>query len=201
MELILESQNINDYLKATSIIDFNNHSIKALSKTNLDNSENKTNFIKKTFEYVRDNIKHSADADLSEVTCKASEVLEKGHGICYAKAHLLAALLRANGILTGLCYQKLILDDIELNKFCLHGLNAVYIDSIKRWIRLDARGNKEGVNAQFSLEQEQLAFPARTNLGEQDYPIIYTAPVNSVVIALTKSKDCMELWQQLPESL
>jgi len=39
------------------------------------------------------------------VTCSASEVLREGTGICFAKSHLLAALLRAVGIPAGLCYQ------------------------------------------------------------------------------------------------
>ena len=53
--------------------------------------------------------------------------------------------------------------------YIIHALNTVYIDSLKKWIRLDARGNKPGVNAQFSLEKEILAFPARPEFGEKDY--------------------------------
>ena len=44
-------------------------------------------------------------------------------------------------------------------------LNTVYIDSLQKWIRLDARGNKPGVNAKFSLAEEKLAFPARLEFG------------------------------------
>lgn len=53
--------------------------------------------------------------------------------------------------------------------YIIHALNTVYIDSLQKWIRLDARGNKAGVNAQFSLEKEILAFPARPEFGEKDY--------------------------------
>ena len=63
------------------------------------------------FEFVRDGITHSVDARAPVVTCTASEVLAEGTGYCYAKSHLLAALLRANGIPTALCYQRLSLDD------------------------------------------------------------------------------------------
>ena len=38
-----------------------------------------------------------------------------------------------------------------------------------KWIRLDARGNKETVNAQFSLDEEILAFLVRPELNEVDY--------------------------------
>lgn len=39
---------------------------------------------------------------------------------------------------------------------------------LDRWIRLDARGNKENVHAEFSLDEEMLAFPVRSELGEVD---------------------------------
>ncbi|MBL0716467.1 MAG: transglutaminase family protein [Desulfosarcina sp.] len=70
-----------------------------------------------------------------------------GTGYCYSKSHLLAALLRANDIPAGLCYQRLTVSD---NKppFCIHGLNAVYLEQ-HGWYRLDARGNKSGVTAEF----------------------------------------------------
>ena len=42
--------------------------------------------------------------------------------------------------------------------YCIHALNTVYIASIDKWIRLDARGNKEGIDAEFSIEDEKLAF-------------------------------------------
>lgn len=38
-----------------------------------------------------------------------------------------------------------------------------------KWIRLDARGNKETVHAQFSLDEEILAFLVRLELNEVDY--------------------------------
>ena len=53
--------------------------------------------------------------------------------------------------------------------YIIHALNTVYISPLKKWIRLDARGNKSGENAQFSLEKEFLAFPARPDFGEKDY--------------------------------
>jgi len=63
------------------------------------------------FEFVRDEIKHSGDYRLNPVTCVASDVLQYRTGFCYAKSHLLAALLRANGIAAGLCYQRLTISD------------------------------------------------------------------------------------------
>ena len=64
---------------------------------------------------------------------------------------------------------------------CLHALNAAYIAPVNRFIRFDARGNKPGVDAQFSLEKEQLAFPLNEKLGEKDYPEIYAEPLPSII--------------------
>ena len=97
----------------------------------------------------------SWDIQSSRVTCKASDVLYYKEGICYAKANLLAALLRSQGIPTGFCYQRLMLFDTPDKGYCIHALNAVYLASINRWIRLDARGNKPGVKAEFSILHEQ----------------------------------------------
>lgn len=44
--------------------------------------------------------------------------------------------------------------------------------SLNKWIRLDARGNKEGVDAQFDLEQEKLSFLVRSDLGEVGYETV-----------------------------
>lgn len=44
----------------------------------------------------------------------------------------------------------------------------MYIGELEKWIRVDARGNKENVLAEFCLNEEQLAFPVRKELGEVD---------------------------------
>ena len=83
-----------------------------------------------------------------------------------------AALLRANGIPAGLCYQRLSIDGTG-PPFCLHGLNAVHLDQ-HGWVRCDARGNKPGVDAFFDPPAERLAFA--TNIrGERDLPEVVLA--------------------------
>ncbi len=73
--------------------------------------------------------------------------------------------------------------------YCIHALNAVYIQSLNKWIRLDARGNKEGIDAQFSTEEEQLAFTIQEEFDEKDYPIIYTRPHPKTLTVLEKHTD------------
>lgn len=82
-----------------------------------------------------------------------------------------------------------------------HGLNGVYISEYKRWIRLDARGNKEGVNAQFSMDTEQLAFSIRSEKGEEDILIVFPEPDAKVLDKIRKKKTRTELWKDLPIEL
>jgi len=148
------------------------------------------------FEFVRDEIKHSWDYQLNPVTCIASDVLKYGTGYCYAKSHLLAALLRANNIPAGLCYQRLTISD-EQPAYCLHGLNAVYLEGFS-WYRIDARGNKTGVDAQFTPPQEQLAFPI-TLSGECDITGIWPAPLGVIIDALNPKLSVIEVAENLPD--
>jgi 23S rRNA maturation mini-RNase III len=188
------------YLESTDIIDFDTSpEIKALANELTAQSEDEAAFVKNAFEYVRDKISHSADINGNVITCKASEVLREKQGICYAKSHLLEAILRCRKIPAGFCYQQLILDDETAPVLILHGLNTVFIN--KKWIRLDARGNKPGVNAQFSLSQEQLAFPVRPEKGEKDIPVVFAAPDKNIITALITNKDINALWRNLPTTL
>ena len=212
MDLIPQFDDISRYLEATDILNFNypnatepNHT-QSLEVANLSydimmNSTDEIDFIKNAFEYVRDKISHSADIAGKEVTCRASEVLIAKEGTCYAKSHLLAAILRGNLIPTGFCYQLLTLNDETAPYLVLHGLNAVYIEKINKWIRVDARGNKPGVNAQFSTERECLAFPVNVEKGEKDIPIIFAQPDKNVVRALSDNKSIETLWANLPTEL
>ena len=148
------------------------------------------------FEFVRDEIKHSGDYRLNPVTCVASDVLQYRTGFCYAKSHLLAALLRANGIAAALCYQRLTISD-DRPPFCLHGLNAVYLADTG-WYRIDARGNKPGVNAQFTPPVEQLAFAIITE-GETDIDGIYAQPLPEVIRTLKIFDNVADVAKNLPD--
>ncbi|KQV89901.1 Cro/Cl family transcriptional regulator [Massilia sp. Root351] len=151
---------------------------------------------RRCFEFVRDHIKHSWDYRMDPVTCRASDVLRHGTGYCYAKSHLLAALLRANRIPAGLCYQRLAVGT-EGPPFCLHGLNAVYLEG-HGWYRIDARGNKPGVDAQFTPPREQLAFPVLAP-DERDLPEIWAEPLPVVVHALQRHATVAQVAADLPD--
>ena len=162
-------KDLSEYLKETNCIDFSNLLIVQKVDALKSASSDKFDYIERAYKFVRDEIPHSWDAKLTVVSKKASDVLKNKTGICWTKSCLLAALLRANKIPSGISYQYLTRADDASDGYIIHALNTVYIDSLEKWIRLDARGNKPGVNAQFSLEKEMLAFPARPEFGEKDY--------------------------------
>ena len=195
------SEDINEYLKCDEVIDFDNTDVSKLADQLYSESESETEFVKMAYENVRDMISHSADICADTVTCSASEVLKAGHGICFAKSHLLAAILRSKSVPAGFCYQKLILDDETAPVLIYHGLNGVYLREYGKWIRLDARGNKPGVNAQFSIDSEMLAFPIRPEKGEVDVPVIYADPDTEIVKTLQSYGLRSELWDNLPMKL
>jgi transglutaminase-like putative cysteine protease len=116
---------------------------------------------------------------------------------CYAKSHLLVALLRANGIRAGFCYQRLVLDDAG-TAFCLHGLAAVDLGD-GGWYRVDPRGNKPGVDAAFTPPVERLAFLI-AHPGEMHFPKVYADPVPSVVRALCSYESASVLAGCLPDA-
>jgi len=151
---------------------------------------------RRCYEFVRDEIRHSWDFKLNFVTCKASDVLLYGTGYCYAKSHLLAALLRASGISAALCYQRLLVETGG-ERYSLHGLNAVYLPEFG-WYRIDARGNKEGVQAEFCPPVEKLAFPIIEE-GEADLPEIWAEPLPVVIKVLVESATCQEVYDNLPD--
>ena len=195
------TDNISEYLKSDDVIDYNNEAITQIADSLYQNAESEIEYIKAAYEFVRDKVSHSADINEDIITCSASEVLKAGHGICFAKSHLLAALLRCKSIPTGFCYQKLILDDETAPVLIYHGLNGVYIKECNKWIRLDARGNKEGVNAQFSIDEEQFAFPVRAENGEEDGFVVYHNPDKKILEKLRNNKTRTELWDDLPTEL
>ena len=184
------------FLEETNIIDYSNEEIQKLAKTLSNDSKTDTEIAKNCFEYVRDNIRHTGDYKDDITTCKASDVLKYKTGWCYAKSHLLAALLRANNIPAGFCYQRLSCSEYKEDIFCLHGLNAIYLKDYG-WYKVDARGNKEDVDAQFNPPIEKLAFKIRKN--EFDLPKICEKPLDIVVQTLEKYKTYKEMINNFPD--
>lgn len=189
-------EDLEPFLESTAVIDWRAPAIVSLANELSVTASEQLSLARRTFEWVRDNIEHCLDFNRDEVTCKASDVLLIGTGFCYAKSHLLAALLRANGIAAGLCYQRLSTTDGG-PPFCLHGLNAVHLDDFG-WYRIDARGNTASIQAQFTPPEERLAFHPNST-GEADVPGIWAEPLPAIVEALGSSSSAQKLAADLPD--
>jgi transglutaminase-like putative cysteine protease len=185
---------MDNYLRATDTIDWQQADVVRMAKILTSRTPEAT--AKRCFEWVRDEIRHSLDYRLNPVTCSASEVLSARTGYCYAKSHLLAALLRGNSIPAALCYQRLSIDSAG-SAFCLHGLNAAYLPDVG-WYRIDARGNKAGVDAQFSPPTERLAFHLALP-GERDLPDLHANPIPQVISTLKTYKTFDAVAAHLPD--
>ncbi|WP_228657462.1 MULTISPECIES: transglutaminase-like domain-containing protein [unclassified Picosynechococcus] len=194
--LRLVSSNMEEYLKVSEVIDWRHPEILERAKQIALGYETPIAIAKACFEWVRDEICHSYDYQMNPVTWRASDVLQHKTGYCFAKSHLLAALLRANQIPAGFCYQRLSVDD-KGAPYSLHGFNGIYLPEVG-WYRVDARGNKEGVNAQFVPPQEQLAF--KTQLTEEaDFPVILDEPLQVIIKALQSQSTWDEMFHTLPD--
>lgn len=195
---------MQEYLQASEAIDWQHNAILELAweiraevqRENQTEEPTELAIAKATFEWVRDRIYHSSDYQMNPITWRASDVLQHQTGFCYAKSHLLAALLRANGIPTGFCYQRLSIDDRGA-PYSLHGFNAAYLPAIG-WYRFDARGNRTGINAQFAPPEEQLAYQPKLP-EEADFENIFSEPLPVVLQALQTHRTLEELYPQLPD--
>lgn len=199
MELTQQISDISAYLAADDAIDHRNAHVRKVADRLRSDSSDAYTYAAAAFAFVRDSVQHSADAGDMRVTWRASDVLRTGTGICYAKAHALTALLRAEGIPAGLCYQRLA-DDDGSNP-ALHGLIALTLPGRSGWARQDPRGNKPGVDAHFSMEEERLAWTVRPEFDEVDYPVLYAAPHPAVLGALRTAEDRPHLWRTLPTGI
>ncbi|MFE2979832.1 transglutaminase family protein [Streptomyces sp. NPDC059258] len=199
MELTQQSPEIDAYLAADEVIDHDHPEVReAAARLALD-ADAAYPYARAAFEFVRDAVAHSADSGDQRVTWRASEVLATRNGICHAKSIALVALLRARSIPAGLCYQRLAGDD-GANPM-LHGLVALRLPGAERWARVDPRGNKPGVDARFSLENERLAWVVREEFNEIDYPVICAALPEALLQAFRSARDRSELWRNLPAGL
>ena len=177
----------SDYLGSDDVVEVDHPAIRALAGALRAASPDDVDFAHAAYDWVRDQIRHSVDAQDPTVTLTASEVLSAGVGLCYAKSHLLVAVARAGGVPAGLCYQQLAHDTGPV----LHGLVAVYLRG--RWHRQDPRGNRAGIDAQFRLDREQLAYPIAPGSADRDLPEVHVRPSPAVIAALRGTHDVLEL--------
>ncbi len=192
MNYQLEKEDREAYLASTHYIDWQHPLIQQKAEELFADCTTELEKIKAAFTFVRDVIPHSGDINSHKITHTASEALAEGEGVCYVKSMLLAALLRSQGIAAGLCYQRL----ARANDHIIHALNGVYLSDLDKWVRVDARGNLPGKEAEFYVEKpdaEQLVFVIRPELDEIDYPTIYAEPPAVTIKVLEENDDCADV--------
>jgi len=190
------------FLEENRYIDFSSPAIQEKAGELFHGINDDVEKAKIAYEYVRDEIPHSFDIpffdmNVKTITAKASDVLKYRTGICHAKSNLLAALLRSQGIPAGFCFQHLTLMDDDSSGYCVHCLNAVFVNG--RWIKIDARGNTNGKNAQFSLNEPILAFPIRKEYDEYFWNGIYASPHLDTMKMLEKVKKLQDIRDNIPD--
>ncbi len=202
MQLKFESENIEDYLgEIPPYIRFDTPLVKQKIEEIKSQTDNPRERAELAFKVARDEINHSFDTKNPVVSISGEKALETKEGICFAKSHLLATLLRGMDIPTGFCYQRVLRDGKTVESgHALHGLNAIYLQDVG-WFRVDPRGNKPGIDSQFSIEEEKLAYPIRPELGEIDYPEVYTKPLDSVIESMENSETSQALFFNRPERI
>lgn len=188
---------MQNFLRDTEYVDYKTpiiqEKIKELFAENMDDVTKAMS----AFEFVRDEIPHSFDCNATVITAKASDVLKYKTGICHAKANLLAALLRSQNIPVGFCFEHLTLADDDSLGYCVHAYNAVYLNN--RWIKLDARGNKPGVDARFSLSEPILAYPPRAEFDEYFFKGIYANSHKDTMRMLKAADSLQYIMDHIPE--
>ena len=184
---IIQPGSITPYLACSPLIACTHPAVRKKARELIHDSKNEDEQILHLFTYVRDAIAHSGDSGQSRLVWKAPQILSTGHALCFGKSHLLVALCRAVGIPAGLCYQRL---RKEEGTYVLHGLAAIWVEEEGQWMRVDARGNKPGIDAQFNpTGHEQIAYPVMEDPGEWLDPVIYAEPWDAVIRLFENSRD------------
>ncbi len=187
---------MNEFLEPTPVIDSASAVIVAAAAEIAGDATSDEEIALRCFLWVRDCVRHSSDHQISVVTCTASDVLRHRAGFCYAKSHLLTALLRAHGVPAALCYQRLSRDSAG-SVFCLHGLVAVHLQR-HGWYRIDPRGNRGDITTDFCPPVERLAYTPRLP-GEMNVAGRFSDALPCVVSALQRWPTSEAVSKNLPD--
>ncbi len=128
-------------IQETVYCDFNHAAVSSLAKKLAGDGIDAGKIAQAVFKHVRDNIRFGFDL----VQVKASQTLEKGYGVCWNKALLMVALLRANQVPARLAsnpvqreFMKPVMGEAcqTLPETINHCFAQVHLDS--DWICVDA---------------------------------------------------------------
>lgn len=194
-----DNPDFSDYLECNDIIDYDNLLVQHTANQLTNGLSDNISKVSVIYEFTRDHVFHSFQIDVTSITIKASEVLDQGHGTCFAKAHLFAALMRAAGIPAGFCYQ--IRYDNNFERLVVHGFNGVYIEELEKWVRIDSCMNIDDADGSFDLIKEHTVQTINKNLGEEDDYIVYSSPSKRILKLFSNSETLEDLKNLIPAAI
>lgn len=197
---VTEHPGLDRFLEDTEIVDWQTPEVHQTAVERTRGCTGEEAQIRALFEFVRDEIDPSFDAEADVVTHRASQVLKERTGVCHAKCILLVALLRARGIPAAFGYQRLRRDPPEKGHV-LHGFVAVYLSEEGRWAPLDPRGHGDGVATECDLENPSWAHPPDDAEDEETYDRLFARPHRAVLEVLKRAPDLERVRKALPDSI
>jgi transglutaminase-like putative cysteine protease len=132
----------DEYLKPTEFIDSDSPEIREFARKAVEGAKTDREKAVKLFYAVRDGIYYDPyRIGLTREAFKAGTILRQGYGYCVAKAVVLAAVLRAEGIPCKLHFAdvrnhlttKRLRERMQTDTFYYHGYNDIFIDG--RWVK------------------------------------------------------------------
>ncbi len=189
METLQTDYPLKVYMRSNRWIDHENDDVLGLIETRQWQGLGQWAAAQKAFEFVRDEVQHSTDHSHRRVVRTTVDALRCREGLCHVKAMLLAALLRALGIPSGLAYQRLSTKD---GAHALRGLTTIYMPNLGVWGRVDVCGDDPRVETRFSVGamiSDRMICQIRPELGEVDYPSNLPEPAPAITRALEAHDD------------
>lgn len=135
-------KDLHNYLQATEFLDFDHPQVAAFADATAAESHTPVDKAVALYYAVRDQIRYDPyDLRHSRQAMRASAVLAKGSGYCVAKAVLLAALARRQGIpcrlgfadVTNHLSTKRLRDKMGTDLFVFHGYVELWLN--QRWVK------------------------------------------------------------------
>ena len=204
-----ESTDLGRYLEDTIVIDWQTPAVAEKASRLIEGADGPEARVERIFRFVRDEIAHALDGERDVRTCRASEVLKEGAGLCHAQSHLLAALMRFAGHPTGFCYAR-VRDDVRDDecdgdrdeRFVVHGFNAVFWAPTRSWIFLDASARADAPEPACRFEAPwSLGYELDVDRGECFLPGIRRRPARRIVDLLERAPSLEAILRNLPDTV
>jgi len=201
MRFVPELDSLARYLEDTEVVDWMTPPLEEKARALTEGCGDDGERVLRLFAFVRDEIACSEQGTTQVVTCRASEVLREGVGLCHARCHLLVALLRARGIPAGFGYQRLRRRS-HGSGFVLHGFVGAYLREATagtgRWIALDPHGDLARTSTRLDPDAPHFANTPDPEAGEVTRELIHPRPHKTVVDVLSRAESLERARQALP---